>query len=326
MRIAILDDYQGVFPQLRVARRLDGHEVVVFRDSVRGNALVERLRGFDAVVLLQQRTPLRAQVVEALDTMVLVSQTGRGLGHLDLDALSERGITVCAGGAGSPAVTAELTWALILASARHIPDEVARLREGAWRGSVGTRLAGTTLGVLGPGRIGSRVARVGAAFGMDVLVWGRAGSRERALAAGYAIADSQSDLFVRSDILTVHLPLTSQTAGSIDAADLAHMKPSALFVNTARAALVAPGALVGALRAGRPGRAAVDVFDNEPVTDAEDPLLTEPGVIATPHLGYVEWGVLEDLYGAAIDNVLAFIAGAPSGVITSAHGAGGAAR
>lgn len=314
MRIAVLDDYQSAFDQLDAARRLDGgsgHEVVAFADSVTGPELVERLHGFDAVILLQQRTPFPRSVVEHLDTLRLVSQTGRNTGHLDLEALAEREITVCAGGAGSAATTAELAWGLILSSLRHLPDEVARLRAGQWQGSVGTTVEGRTLGVYGLGRIGTRVAEVGRAFGMQVVVWGRDGSLSRAADAGFGVAGSREAFFSSADVLTLHLPLNDETRSIVTAADLALMRPSSLLVNTARAGLVEPGALAAAVAAGRPGRAAVDVFDTEPVLDASDPLLALPGVTATPHLGYVEWDVLANLYTAAVDQVLAFATGEP---------------
>ena len=311
MRVAVLDDYQSAFDQLEAARRLADHEVVTFTDSVTGAELVERLSGFDAVILLQQRTHLPRPVVEGLDTVRLVSQTGRNTGHLDLEALAERGITVSAGGAGSAATTAELTWGLILSSLRHLPDEVARLRAGRWQGSVGTSVEGRTLGVYGLGRIGSRVAAVGRAFDMRVVCWGRSGSQGRARAAGYDVAGSREAFFAEADVLTLHLPLNDDTRGIVTADDLALMKPGALFVNTSRAGLVEPGTLAAAVAAGRPGRAAVDVFDTEPVLDAADPLLALPGVTATPHLGYVEWDVLDSLYNTAVDQVLAYAAGDP---------------
>jgi D-3-phosphoglycerate dehydrogenase / 2-oxoglutarate reductase len=319
VRVAVLDDHQSAFGQLDAARRLDGHDVVTFADTVTGDALVERLDGFDAVVLLQQRTALPRDVVERLGTVRLVSQTGRNTGHLDLDALAEHGITVCAGGAGSPAATAELTWGLVLSSLRHLPAEVARLHEGQWQGSVGTSVAGQVLGVYGLGRIGSRVAAVGRAFDMHVVCWGREGSQSRAREAGYAVAASREAFFAEADVLCLHLPLTPQTRGIVTAADLALMKPGALFVNTSRAGLVEPGALAAALAAGRPGRAAVDVFDSEPVLDADDPLLALPGVTATPHLGYVTWDVLETLFGAAVEQVVAFAAGEPVNVVGPAR-------
>ena len=318
MRIAVLDDYQSAFRQLDAASRLGDegdHEVVVFTDSVTGDALVERLHGFEAVVLLQQRTALPRSVVERLDTLRLVSQTGRNTGHLDLEALAERGITVSAGGAGSAATTAELTWGLILSSLRHLPAEVARLRAGQWQGSVGTAVEGRTLGVYGYGRIGSRVAEVGRAFGMQVVCWGREGSLGRAAEAGFEAAESREAFFAGADVLTLHLPLSDGTRGIVTADDLALMKPGALFVNTSRAGLVEPGALAAAVAAGRPARAAVDVFDTEPVLDAADPLLALPGVTATPHLGYVEWDVLANLYSAAVNQVLAYAASDPINVV-----------
>lgn len=316
MRVAVLDDYAGAFVRLPAARRLEGHDVVAFTDSARGEALAERLDGFDAVILLQQRTPVPRDVVERLTTVRLLSQTGRNTSHLDVAACAERGITVSAGGAGGPQATAELTWALILAALRHVPAEVQRLRAGQWQASVGTGLHAKTLGVYGFGRIGSLVAEVGRAFGMRVLVWGREGSLARATEAGYAAAASRAAFFAECDVLSVHLPLVSETTGIVTAADLALMRPDTLFVNTSRASIVAPGALASALEAGRPGRAAVDVFEVEPVLDAADPLLALPNLTATPHLGYVEWDVLERLYDAAVDQVLAFEAGAPVNVVS----------
>ena len=316
MRVAVLDDYAGAFVRLPAAGRLVEHEVVSFADSVRGVALVERLDGFHAAILLQQRTAVPRHVVERLTTVRLLSQTGRTTSHLDLAACTERGITVSAGGAGGPQATAELTWALILAAVRHLPDEVQRLRDGRWQESVGTGLHAKTLVVHGFGRIGSLVAEVGRAFGMRVLVWGREGSLSRATGAGHAAAASRSTFFGECDVLSVHLPLTAETTGIVTAADLALMKPEALLVNTSRASIIAPGALTAALEAGRPGQAAVDVFEVEPVLGASEPLLALPNVTPTPHLGYVVWDVLEGLYDAAVDQVLSFAAGAPVNVVT----------
>jgi D-3-phosphoglycerate dehydrogenase len=315
VRVAVLDDYAGAFGRLPAARRLEDHEVVSFADSVTGDALVDRLDGFDAVILLQQRTAVPRDVVERLTTVRLLSQTGRTTSHLDVAACAERGITVSAGGAGGPQATAELTWALVLAALRHVPDEVQRLRGGQWQASVGTGLHARTLGVYGLGRIGSLVAEVGRAFGMRVLVWGREGSLSRARQAGYGVATGRAEFFAACDVLSVHLPLTPETTGIVTAEDLALMKPDALFVNTSRAAIVAPGALVAGLKAGRPGQAAVDVFEVEPVLGASDPLLGLSNVTATPHLGYVEWDVLARLYDTAVDQVLAFAAGSPVNVV-----------
>jgi D-3-phosphoglycerate dehydrogenase len=316
VRVAVLDDYARAFARLPAAQRLTDHEVVAFTDSVTGDALVDRLDGFDAAILLHQRTAIPRDVVERLTTVRLLSQTGRNTGHLDVAACIERGITVSAGGAGGPQATAELTWALVLAAQRHLAEEVQRLRDGRWQASVGTGLHAKTLGVYGLGRIGGLVAEVGRAFGMHVIVWGRQGSLSRAVESGYAAASSREAFFAESDVLSVHLPLNAGTAGAVTAEDLSRMKPDALFVNTSRAGIVAPGALVAALKQGRPGRAAVDVFESEPVLGAADPLVGMPGVTATPHLGYVEWDVLERLYDAAVDQVLAFAAGTPVNVVS----------
>jgi D-3-phosphoglycerate dehydrogenase len=315
MRVAVLDDYADVFRSLPCAERLAGHDVVAFADSVSGADLAHRLDGFEAAVLLQQRTALPREVVERLTTLRLVSQTGRNTSHLDLDALAAAGVVVSAGGAGGPHATAELTWALVLAAQRHLPVELAALRDGRWQSTVGTGLHAKTLGIHGLGRIGGLVAEVGRAFGMRVLVWGREGSLARAAEAGYAVASSREAFYAACDVLSVHLPLNAVTAGAVTASDLARMKPDALFVNTSRAGIVAPGALVAALQAGRPGRAAVDVFETEPVLGASDPLLALPTVTATPHLGYVERDVIAGLYDAAVDQVLAFVDGAPINVV-----------
>lgn len=307
MRIAVLDDYADTFRTVPAAARLAAHEVVIFRDTERDPArLVARLRGFEVLLLTQQRSALRRAVIEALPALRLVAQTGRSTSHLDLDACAERGVEVHLAGGGSASAPAELTWALILASRRHLVREVVGLREGRWLSTVGEGLAGRTLGVWGLGKIGARVAEVGRALGMTVLVWGREGSRDRARAAGYAVADDQAALFARADVLSVHLPLDASTRGLVRAEDLDRMKPSALFVNTSRAGLVEPGALAAALARGRPGFAAVDVFEDEPVLGAEHPLLATPRALCTPHLGYVEVDTLASYYAAAVDGILAF--------------------
>ncbi len=238
----------------------------------------------------------------------MISQTGGGAAHVDLAACRERGIAVMAG-TGSPHAAAELTWALVLAAMRHIPEEVANLRAGRWQRTLGTGLRGRTLGIFGYGRIGQLVARYGQAFEMEVLVWGREGTRGRAAEAGLEVAGSQAELFERSDVLSLHLRLNEATRGIVTAEDLSRMTPSALLVNTARAPLVAPGALEAALRAGRPGMAAVDVFDEEPLI--AHPLLELPNLLATPHLGYVEKDSYEGYFGDAFGNLLAYIDGQP---------------
>lgn len=312
MKIAVIDDYQGLFTQLGNFHRLSGHEVVTFSEPERDmDRLAERLREFDAVIMTQERTRLRRAVIERLPNLKLVSMTG-GTGAIDLDACTERGIVVSAGGGrGSPNETAELTWGLILASLRHIPFEVEQLKQGAWQTTVGTSLGGRTLGIYALGKIGSVVATVGKAFGMEVVCWGREGSLGRAREAGYTVAASREAFFESADVLSIHLPLNADTRGIITADDLGRMKPTALIVNTSRAPIIAEGALVEALRLGRPGSAAVDVFEDEPVLGAEHPLLQMENVIGTPHLGYVTRDRYEAMYGGTIEHVLAFERGSP---------------
>ncbi len=312
MKIAVIDDYQGLFTQLGNFHRLSDHEVVTFSEPERDmDRLAERLRGFDAVILTQERTPFRRALIERLPDLRLVSMTG-GTAAIDLDACTERGIVVSAGGGrGSSNETAELTWGLILASLRHLPFEVEQLKRGAWQTTVGTSLTGRTLGIYALGKIGSVVAQVGRAFGMEVLCWGREGSLERAREAGYAIAPGREAFFEACDVLSIHLPLNAETRGIITADDLARMRPTALIVNTSRAPIIAEGALVEALGRGRPGFAAVDVFEDEPVLGADHPLLHMENVIATPHLGYVTRDRYEVMYAATIEHILAFEQGKP---------------
>jgi D-3-phosphoglycerate dehydrogenase len=312
MNIAVIDDYQDAFRRLQCYARLEGHEVAVYHDSVKDPIrLAERLRGAEALILTQQRTPFPRALAERVPGLRLISQTGRNAGHVDLAACTERGILVCAGGAGNPNPTAELTWGLILAALRRIPQEVNRLKGGQWQGSVGIGVAGKTLGVYAYGRIGGLVAGVGKAFGMRVVCWGREGSTARARADGYEVATSREAFFEGADVLCLHLPLNAQTRGIVTAGDLARMKPTALIVNTSRAQLIEDGALVAALRRGRPGQAAVDVFEDEPVLGADHPLLALDNALCTPHLGYVEQATYEAYYGAAIDQILAYAAGKP---------------
>ncbi|TAJ18613.1 MAG: D-2-hydroxyacid dehydrogenase family protein [Dehalococcoidia bacterium] len=312
MKIAVIDDYQGVFRELSNFHRLSGHEVVTFSEPERDmNRLAEWLREFDAVVLTQERTRFRRGLIERLPNLRLISMTG-GTAAIDLDACTERGIVVSAGGGrGSPNETAELTWALILASLRHLPFEVEQLKRGAWQTTLGTSLTGRTLGIYALGKIGSVVATVGKAFGMDVVCWGREGSLGRAREAGYEVAASRAALFQTVDVLSIHLPLNGETRGIITADDLARMKSTALLVNTSRAPIIAEGALAEALRRGRPGFAAVDVYEDEPVLGGEHPLLKMANVIATPHLGYVTRDRYESMYGATIEHILAFANGSP---------------
>jgi D-3-phosphoglycerate dehydrogenase len=301
MNIVIPDDYQDAVRHLDAFRKLAGHHVTIYNDTVKDlDALIERFQVADALVLIRERTAITESLLARLPRLKLISQTGKGTAHIDVDACARRGVRVAAG-TGSPHAPAELTWALVLAAARRLPQEAARLRSGRWQGSIGTTLRGRTLGIFGYGRIGTEVARFGVAFGMKILVWGREGSRSRAAADGFETA---SDLFEKSDVLSLHLKLAQETRGIVTAEDLARMKPGAILVNTSRAELVAPGALESALRRGRPGFAAVDVYEEEPVAD--HPLLRLDNAICTPHLGYVERDSYELYFSQAFDAVNAF--------------------
>jgi D-3-phosphoglycerate dehydrogenase len=316
MKIAVIDDYQDTFRTLRCYPKLKGHEVLVYNDTEKDPArLAERLKEAEAVILTQQRSPFPRAVIERLPKLRLVSQTGRSIGHIDIQACTEHGIVVSAVGSGNPHPTAELTWGLILAALRHIPYEVQRLREGRWQSTIGVGIQGKTLGIYAHGRIGSLVAKVGRAFGARVLCWGREGSMARAREAGHEVAESRNTFFAESDILSLHLPLNKETRGIVTREDLARMKPTALIVNTSRAGIIAEGALVEALKAGRPGFAGVDVFEDEPVIGAAHPLLKMDNVVATPHLGYVVRETYESYYGVTVDQILAYTAGSPINVV-----------
>lgn len=316
MKIAVIDDYQDAFRKHASFPRLKDHEVVVFNDTEKDPVrLAARLKDADAVVLTQQRSPFPRVLIEKLPEIKLIAQTGRNTSHIDVAACTGKGIVVSAAGASHPHSTAELTWGLILASLRHIPHEVQQLKQGLWQSTVGTGLHGKTLGVYAMGRIGRCVAQVGQAFGMRVMCWGRESSLAKAREAGYSVPASREAFFAGADVLTLHIPLNQQTRGIVTATDLAAMKPSALIVNTSRAGLIAEGALVDALKQGRPGFAAVDVFEDEPVLGGSHPLLAMPNAICTPHLGYVEKGNYDSYYAAVIEAILGFAAGAPVNVL-----------
>ena len=316
MKIAILDDYQDVFRTLKCSARLKGHDVAVYHDSVKEPAkLAERLKGADAVVLLQQRTPFPRAAAERVRTLKVISQTGRNVGHIDVAACTEKGILVCGSGAGQVNHTAELTWGLILSVLRHIPEEVQRLKAGRWQTTIGTTMVGKTLGIYAYGRIGSLVAKVGRAFEMKVICWGREGSTSKARADGFEIAPSREAFFESADIVSLHIPLNKETRGIVTYANLARMKPTALIVNTSRGPIIEEGALVRALKEGRPGFGAVDVYEDEPVLNGNHPLLKMDNVVCTPHLGYVDRDTYEKYYGAAVDNLLAYAEGKPVNVL-----------
>lgn len=326
MNIVILDDYQDVVRKLRCAEKLEAYPAKVFTNTVKGvGQLSIRLRDADVLVLIRERTQITRQLVEKLPKLKLIAQTGRVGGHIDVNACTERGIAV-AEGVGAPFATAELTWALIMASMRRIPQYVANLKHGAWQQaglksssmpvnfSVGMVLRGKTLGVWSYGRIGQLVAGYGRAFGMRVIVWGSEASRQRASADGYEIARDKIDLFESSDVLTLHLRLGETNACSVTLEDLSRMKPTSLLVNTSRAELLEPEALLAALNRGRPGMAAVDVFESEPILQGHA-LLRLENCICTPHIGYVEQESYETYFASAFDNVVSYIKGTPTNIV-----------
>lgn len=316
MKIAVIDDYQDAFRKTKCIERLKGHEVVSYADSEKDAAkLARRFEGCEVVVLTQQRTFMPRAVIEQLPASVkMLSQTGKRAVHIDLAACTERGIVVSASGGGNSSPTVELTWALILASVRNLPTEVNNMQAGRWQSTAGIGLQGKTLGVYAFGKIGSAVAQVGKAFGMKVVCWGREGSTAKARAAGFDVAASREAFFAESDIVTIHLPLNKDTRGLITGADLALMQPTARIVNSSRAPIIAEGALVEALKKGRPGFAAIDVYENEPVLNREHPLVSMPNVICTPHLGYVTWETYELYYAEVVNNILAYVSGKPTNV------------
>jgi D-3-phosphoglycerate dehydrogenase len=316
MKIAILDDYQDATRNLDCFRLLDGHEVKVFTNSSRGvGQLAARLAPFDAVVLIRERTEFPRALLAKLPNLKLISQTGKVSGHIDVAAATELGIAI-AEGVGSPTAPAELTWALVMAAQRKIVPYAANLRAGLWQtvsnlpeyNTVGTVLTGRTLAIWSYGKIGKLIAGYGKAFGMNVMVWGGQASRDAAVADGYAAAASREQFFAAADVLSLHLRLAEGTRGIVTAEDLARMKPSALFVNTSRAELVAEGALEAALKLGAPGGAALDVFLDEPLPQ-DNPLLRLPNVLATPHLGYVEKDSYELYFRHAFQNLADFANG-----------------
>lgn len=322
MKIAVLDDYQDAVRGLSCSRLLDGHEVKVFNNSARGlGQLAIRLAPYEAIVLIRERTAFPAALLQRLPNLKLISQTGKVSGHIDVAAATEQGIAI-AEGIGSPVAPSELTWALIMAASRKIVPYANNLKDGLWQtasvnpvlNGLGRSLRGRTLAIWGYGKIGQLVAAYARAFGMRVLVWGSEGSRQRAVGDGFEAAASREALFAQADVLTVHLRLAEGTRGIVKAEDFARMKPDALFVNTSRAELVEEGALEQALRAGRPGYAALDVFSNEPLK-ADSPLLRIPTVLATPHLGYVEQDSYEIYFQTAFENVVRFAAGQPDNIL-----------
>lgn len=320
MNVTILDDYFDTLRTLACFSELAGHDVTIWNDHVQDvDALAQRLRHTEALVLIRERTQIRRALIERLPNLRLISQRSV-YPHIDVGACTDHGIIVSSSmHADTPSyAAAELTWGLVLAGVRQIPQQAEALKRGTWQTGVGYTLRGRTLGIFGYGRIGAVVAGYGAAFGMNVLVWAREASLERARADGYAAAVSKAAFFAQSDVLSLHMRLVDATRGIVTAEDLAHMKTSALLVNTSRAPLIQPGALVEALRAGRPAMAALDVFEREPLVDPTHPLLTMPNVVCTPHIGYVTRDEYEIQFADVFAQITAYVRGRPINVVNPA--------
>lgn len=326
MNIVILDDYQDAVRKLACATKLEAYPAKVYTNTVKGaGQLSVRLKDADVIVLIRERTHMTRQVIEKLPKLKLIAQTGRIGSHVDVAACTERGIAV-AEGIGSPIAPAELTWALVMAAMRRIPQYVSHLKHGAWQQSglkaasmpsnfgLGNVLKGKTLGIWSYGKTGQLVAGYGRAFGMRVIIWGSQASRERAQADGFELAPSKIELFRQSDVLSLHLRLADATAGIVTLEDMSRMKPTALLVNTSRAELIESEALIAALNRGRPGMAAIDVFESEPILQGHA-LLRLENCICTPHIGYVEQDSYEMYFGAAFDNIINFINGRPTNIV-----------
>jgi D-3-phosphoglycerate dehydrogenase len=320
MKISILDDYFDTLRALPCFQKLTGHEVTIWNDHVQDtDALAERLKDTEGLVLIRERTSIRAPLLERLKNLKLISQRSV-YPHIDIDACTRAGVIVSSSlHPGTPSyAAAELTWGLVLAAMRQIPQQVDALKAGKWQIGVGNSLREKTLGIYGYGRIGSTVASYGRAFGMNVLVWAREESLAKARADGYAVASSKEAFFEQCDVLSLHMRLVPATRGIVVRSDLARMKATALIVNTSRAGLIEPGALVDALRAGRPGMAAVDVFEEEPVTDTRNPLLLMGNVVCTPHIGYVTRDEYEIQFSEIFDQITSYCAGKPINVVNPA--------
>jgi D-3-phosphoglycerate dehydrogenase len=317
MKVTILDDYHDTLRTLTCFKKLDGHDVTIWNDHVQDvDRLAERLKDTEALVLIRERTKIRTPLLERLDKLKLISQRSV-YPHIDIETCTRLGVVVSSSlHADTPSLaTAELTWGLVIAAMRQIPQQMASLKAGHWQIGVGNSLHGKTLGIYGYGRIGKVVAGYGTAFGMTPLIWARPEALARARADGYAIARDKAAFFETCDVISLHMRLVDATRGIVTAADLARMKPTALLVNTSRAPLIEPGALVHALRAGRPGMAAVDVFEDEPVRDTFHPLLSMDNVVCTPHIGYVSREEYELQFSDIFDQIVAYRTGTPINVV-----------
>ena len=317
MKISILDDYHDTLRTLDCFKKLAGHEVKIWNDHVQDvDALAERLRDTEVLVLIRERTEIRAPLLHRLDKLRLISQRSV-YPHIDIDACTQLGVIVSSSQhSDTPSyAAAELTWALVLAAMRQVPQQMSALKAGKWQIGVGNSLRDKTLGIFGYGRIGSTVASYGKAFGMNALVWAREASLERARSDGYTAAPDKEAFFSECDVLSLHMRLVEATRGIVTASDLARMKPTALLVNTSRAPLIEPGALITALKAGRPGMAALDVYEEEPVLDIDYPLFAMDNVVCTPHIGYVTREEYETQFSDIFDQIVAYAAGTPINVV-----------
>jgi D-3-phosphoglycerate dehydrogenase / 2-oxoglutarate reductase len=312
MNIVIPDEYQAVIERLPCYAMLDGHDVTTFREPATSfEELVARLAPADVIVAIRERVNFDRALIERLPNLKLIALVGRNATTIDYAACSEHGIMVSRGKSNAPTSPAELTVALMMASRRNIVVEAERMRQGEWPYTLSHRLRGSTLGIFGLGNIGSLVAQAGAGLGMRVLVWGQETSARRAKEAGYDVAASKAALFEEADVLSLHVRARGDTSGIVGPEDLARMKPTALLINTSRAGLIQPGALLAALRAGRPGYAAVDVYEEEPIMNGDHPFLSMPNVVCTPHLGWAEWENFDLYFSEAFDQIVAFAAGQP---------------
>jgi D-3-phosphoglycerate dehydrogenase len=317
VKVSILDDYFDTLRTLPCFEKLRGHDVEIWNDHVQDTAqLAHRLRNTEALALIRERTEIRAPLLERLPTLKLISQRSV-YPHIDIDACTRLGVIVSSNmHSDTPSyAAAELTWGLVLAAMRQIPQQMAALKAGDWQIGVGHTLRGKTLGIFGYGRIGAVIASYGRAFGMNVLIWSRPASLERARAEGYTCASSKEAFFEQCDVLSLHMRLVTSTRGIVRRQDLDRMKPDALIVNTSRAGLIEPGALTEALRTGRPGMAAIDVYDQEPLRDTSDPLLSLPNVVCTPHIGYVTRDEYELQFADIFDQIVAYAAGNPLNIV-----------
>jgi D-3-phosphoglycerate dehydrogenase len=311
MKIIIPEDYQDAVGKLDCFKLLSGHEVIVYNDSLATlDQSIDRLKDADALVLIRERTAITEGLLAGLPNLKLISQTGKISSHLDLAACTRYGVAVTEG-VGSPIAPAELTWALIMNAARKIPQAIDDMKRGLWQTNIGSSLHGQTIGIWGYGKIGKMIAGYAKAFGMKIMVWGSESSRKTATGEGLLAAGSKQQFFGSADIITLHLRLVDQTKGIVTAEDLSLMKPTSILVNTSRAELIEEGALLNALHAGRPGFAALDVYEQEPISDKDHPLLNMKNVICTPHLGYVEQKGYELYFSKAFENLIAFANGAP---------------